>query len=506
MRLLAALLTALLLANAAEARPNFIVFLIDDQEDTGSMGYMPKTISLLADHGVTFSNSFVNYPVCAPSRSSFLTGQAAHNHGVQSNNPGGHAAWWTFKERGENTLPVWLKAAGYKTALLGKYVNGYGKKEKDQRSEKKRPDSFHSLLGRLEASFGQYLSGGKANATSVGPVPQGWDLWYAFTGAVRYYDYAINESGKRIEFEDRASDYSTDVLKDRAVRFIESQTGERDPFFMLIAPKAVHGEGEEGKAEHAAIPSPKYQHAFMDVGLPKGPAFNNPPSERLDAEVLEKEYRAGLQSLQSVDDLVEAVMDALQKTDRLDNTIIVYTSDNGFLFGDHGKRAKGVFYEGAIRVPLIIRGPGIPEKQKREQLVNNLDVVATIEQLARLTPGLKPDGQSLLPLFDYAGAQWRDALLLETKSGFAVRTATRKYVKYNGGAEELYDLAADPHELENRTGDAEYESDLASLRSSLGRLKECSGASCWVPSPGIAMASIGRAPSLYQYSELAPEW
>jgi N-acetylglucosamine-6-sulfatase len=146
MRLLAALLTALLLANAAEARPNFIVFLIDDQEDTGSMGYMPKTISLLADHGVTFSNSFVNYPVCAPSRSSFLTGQAAHNHGVQSNNPGGHAAWWTFKEREENTLPVWLKAAGYKTALLGKYVNGYGKKEKDKRSEKRDLTALRACL------------------------------------------------------------------------------------------------------------------------------------------------------------------------------------------------------------------------------------------------------------------------------------------------------------------------------------------------------------------------
>jgi len=110
-------------------------------------------------------------------------------------------------------------------------------------------------------------------------------------------------------------------------------------------------------------------------------------------------------------------------------------------------------------------------KQKRDQLVSNLDVVATIEQLARVTPGLRPDGQSLLQLFDYADVPWRSALLLENKAGFAVRTATRKYVKYNGGSEELYDLAADPHELENRTGDANYESDLASLRSSLGRLK-----------------------------------
>jgi N-acetylglucosamine-6-sulfatase len=117
MRFLAALLTALLLSNAADARPNFIVFLIDYQEDTGSMGYMPKTISLLAGHGLTFTNSFVNYPY-APRAG--LPGQAAHNHGVQSKNPGGRAAWWTFKEKEENTLPVWLKAAGYNTALLGK--------------------------------------------------------------------------------------------------------------------------------------------------------------------------------------------------------------------------------------------------------------------------------------------------------------------------------------------------------------------------------------------------
>ena len=105
MRFLATLLTALLLSSSADARPNIIVFLIDDQADTGSMAYMPKALSLLADHGVTFTNSFVNYPICAPSRSSFLTGQAAHNHGVQSNNPGGRAAWWTFKERTETRYP-----------------------------------------------------------------------------------------------------------------------------------------------------------------------------------------------------------------------------------------------------------------------------------------------------------------------------------------------------------------------------------------------------------------
>jgi arylsulfatase A-like enzyme len=200
MRFLTALLTAVLLSSAADARPNIVVILIDDQADNGSMGYMPKTISLLADHGVTFTNSFVNYPVCAPSRSSFLTGQAAHNHGIQSNNPGGRAAWWTFKEEESNALPVWLKAAGYKTALLGKYVNGYGKREK-QRPHGNRRDSSPGLLARWKASISHYLSSRDNGATSIGPEPQGWDLWYAFTGAVRYYNYAINDGGKRIELK-----------------------------------------------------------------------------------------------------------------------------------------------------------------------------------------------------------------------------------------------------------------------------------------------------------------
>jgi arylsulfatase A-like enzyme len=481
MRFLTALLCALLLSTAAVASPNIVVIMTDDQEDTGSLAYMPKVLSLLADHGVTFTNSFVNYPTCAPSRSSFLTGQAAHNHGIQSNDPGGRAAWWTFKDKEGNTLPVWLKAAGYKTALLGKYLNGYGKKQKPRRSESANKDSYQSVLSRWTASVAQYLNGSGKSPAAIGPVPVGWDLWYAFTGAVRYYNYSINEDGKRIKFGQQASDYSTDVLKERAVRFIESQSGKADPFFMLIVPKAVHGQGDEGKAEHAAIPSPKYKDAFMDVKLPRGPAFNNPPSTRLDPVRLEREYRAELQALQSVDELVEAVVNALRSAGVLDNTIIIYTSDNGFLFGDHGRRAKGVFFEGAIRVPLIIRGPGIPEKQKRDQLVNNLDVVATIEQLAGLTPRLAPDGRTLTPLFADSDTPWRSALLLETLAGFGVRTAAKKYIKTSEGTERFYDLLADPHELQNKVGDANYASDVASLRTTLEKLKSCAGSSCWVP-------------------------
>lgn len=444
MRFMLVALTVLLASNAAGASPNVIVILTDDQDDMGSMAYMPKVHSLIAEQGVTFANSFVNLPMCAPSRASFLTGQAAHNHGI-SNLPDEEGnSWQQFSERGKdgNTLPVWLKAAGYKTAFFGKYLNGYG----DQAAD----------------------SGGAQNGDAKAPMPNGWDLWYAFFGAVDYYNYAINDNGKIVRFGNQAGDYSTDILKDRVLRFLEAQSRTAGPFFALVAPKAMHArEGKRGE-KPPALPSPKYEHRFLDAKLPVDPAY-------------EEAYRAALQSLQSVDDLVETIVDALQGAGLLDDTIIVYTSDNGLLFGEHGIRGKNTAFDGAVRVPLVMRGPGIPANETRNQLVNNLDLVATIEQLAGITPGLAPDGRSLAPLFADANAPWRSVLLVEAKKELAVRTATRKYVKRRNGSEQLYDLIADPGELANKARDPSYASDLARLRNLEEALKNCAGESCWIP-------------------------
>jgi arylsulfatase A-like enzyme len=202
---------------------------------------------------------------------------------------------------------------------------------------------------------------------------------------------------------------------------------------------------------------------------------------------LELNYRAELQSLQSVDDLVEEITNALNSAGKIDNTVIIYTSDNGSLFGDHRMIGKTSAYEGSIKVPLVIRGPGIPENEMRRQLVNNLDVVALIVELTGATPGLTLDGRSLLPLFTDANAQWRNAILIESavnrwqspSERFAgVRTLTRKYVKYDSGMEELFDLSADPYELKNKASDASYGSAVTALRSTLEILKSCAGDSC----------------------------
>jgi N-acetylglucosamine-6-sulfatase len=475
---------ALLLASktAVFGAPNIVVILTDDQEDTGSMAYMPKVHSLLAEQGLTFTNSFVNLSLCAPSRASFLTGLSAHNTGIKANNPIDGGGWQAFKDREANALPVWLDRVGYKTAFLGKYVNHYGQ----------------------QSNFGALLSwaGNLANVELKGPnignprdwVPPGWDLWYAFTEwRARYFDYAVNENGPILYFDHRQSDYSTDVLKERATRFIADQASKPDPFFMLIATKAVHAQGAR------AIPAARYAHAFEDVTLPSGPSFNTKDGRHkakgtsVKGETkakLTKAYRAELQTLQSVDDLVEAVVQALQQAGKLDDTLIVYTSDNGFLYGQHGLVGKSAAFEESIKVPLVMRGPGIAKGETRDALVNNLDVVATIAEFAGAKPGYPLDGRSLTPLFTDANAPWRSAILFEspvtrfqTPSAryIGVRTKKLKYVRYDSGYEQLFNLAKDPHELRNEAGQPRYADKLASLRSVNEKLKSCSGANCFVP-------------------------
>ena len=473
MRIFAAILCTVLISSAACASPNIVVILTDDQDDTGSMAYMPKTISLVAEHGITFTNSFVNLPLCAPSRASFLTGQSAHNHKIMSNQTNKGGGWEKLKDYETNMLPVWLQDAGYETALLGKYINGYGK----DKQSKGRRGSWLQLISR-------WMSFGGPQAS----IPPGWNLWYASISK-SYYGGTINEDGKILTLGQEPSDYATDILKNRAVRFINDQEGATKPFFMLIATKAPHGQGEKG-VKGPAIPSPAYQDKFMDVKLPKQPAHNEQEVTNNGSITTrgakwqrgdEKAYRAALQSLQSVDDLVEAVVDALRDARKLDNTVIIYTSDNGFIYGNPGREGKNSPYEGSIRVPLLLRGPGIPENAKRDQLVNNLDVVATIVELAGAKPGRTLDGRSLVPLFTDANIPWRSAILIDGKGAEAVRTASRKYIKSKNGSEELYDLATDPQELENKAGSSSYASDLAALRRVHDSLTSCTGASCWSP-------------------------
>src|SRR5262245_207007 len=371
-------------APAAAGPLNVLVIMTDDQT-VDDMRVLPKTRALLAAEGTTFSNSFVAYPLCCPSRSTFLTGQYAHNHGVLAN--GGANGGYQRLDH-SNTLPVWLQEAGYYTAHLGKYLNNYG-------------------VDSPEA-------------------PPGWSRWFGLIDPSTYelYGYTVSDDGVPVTHGNRAADYQTDVLAEEAERILRSRAGESQPFFVTVAPIAPHLERIDGK-QVAPRPAPRYDDRFAAEPLPVKPSFNEadvgdkPPHIRklpaLSAAKATREtaiYRARLASLLAVDDLVERLVKALADTGQLERTVIVFTSDNGFLLGEHRILDQKYYpYEESIRVPLIIRGSGFPAGATAAQLVSNVDLAPTIITSTGAKPGRVMDGRPLLPLALDA-AQGKDRTLL----------------------------------------------------------------------------------------------
>jgi arylsulfatase A-like enzyme len=318
----------------------------DDQE-LNSMWVMQKVNQLLAQDGTTFANSFVSYPLCCPSRSTFVTGQFAKNHGVMDVIPptGGYG-----KLDHENTLSVWLQDAGYFTGFIGKWLNGYGNTDTNPSDE----------------------------IPAYKEVPPGWDLWNAAVGAhaARYFDFYLNEDGK-LKFY---TDYQTDIYTQKAVDLINQSPSFVKPYFLFVSFTAPHTS-----SDGFAVSAPRHDGYYSDEPLPKPPNFNEadvsdksiqlqeiPLMSWGKIDYLTKLYRSRIESILSVDDAVEAIVDALIATNTLDNTVIFFTSDNGFLLGEHRLHAKTVFYENSIKVPLIIRHPDYLGIGTITQLVSNV--------------------------------------------------------------------------------------------------------------------------------------
>jgi arylsulfatase A-like enzyme len=449
------------ISEAQTTKPNVVVVLTDDQDDTGSMDAMPQTRALLAEHGVTFTNSFVDFSLCCPSRASWMTGEDAHNHRIIGNTKATGGGYAKFAPHEGNTVSVWLQAAGYRTAFMGKVMNGYGKL-----------DPTHVLPG--------------------------WDRWVGAAGRTEYFDYDLNEDGIIVHYGTEASDYQTDVLAQKAVDFINAQSSDV-PFYLVVTPKAPHGP---------ATPAPRHVGAFANLPFPISPNFNeadvsdkpNPISgfsafTQNEIRSLTSLFRERRETLLAVDDLVAEVVNALDAQGLLANTIIVFSSDNGWSHGSHRWVGKQVIYEESIRVPLIIRGPGIPENQTRDQLVNNADVIATILEQAKATPGLLLDGKSLTPIINDASAPWRTALLVQGSfkyeddgdsnqdinlTFFGVRGTRYVYSQISNGERELYDLFSDPFELTNVVLAPEHGSVVTFYQNLLGPLSACAGDSCWI--------------------------
>jgi len=434
-------------------RPN-IVFILTDDEDVKIHGFMPKTKTLLEDQGTVLANFFVTYSLCCPSRASILRGQYPHNTEIQGNTPplGGFAKFAALG-RERSTIATWLQGAGYRTVFAGKYLNGYG-------TEGNGPTH----------------------------VPPGWNEWYGGVGGRPYanFNYDMNENGTIVAYGQQPEDYLTDVIARKAVEAIRRAARARQPVFLYLAPYTPHAP---------ATAAPRHANLYGDAALPRPPSFNEadlsdkPMPERrrplltpAQIQELETLYRRRLRSLQAIDDLVESVVAALREAGQLENSYIIYTSDNGFHMGEHRLRdGKGRAYEEDIRVPFIVRGPGVPAGRRLTALVLNIDIAPTVAEIAGVAPPAFVDGRSFLGLLRGTGALWRRTFLVEWRGERveynAIRSGEWVYVVWSTGGRELYDLRADPYQLENRAGAA----DPALTGALAGRLRElmrCSGSTC----------------------------
>jgi N-acetylglucosamine-6-sulfatase len=439
--------------------PNIVLILTDDQR-IGLLPYMPNVQSMLVDNGVTFNSAVDNNPLCCPARATILTGQTSGHNAVWWNQNGPFGGFSSFKPHESKTVAVWLHDAGYRTGLMGKYMNGY---------------SFHS----------------------VSHVPAGWDDWQALVlkGAPAchgdgYFNYCLSNNGVDENYGSTQADYSTTVLGQKAAQFIQS-TPSGQPLFLEFAPRAPH---------LPTTPESQYATACRGFPLLRPPSYNirivdGPPyMQRVSAmsatvqKHTDRKWIDACRTLLSVDDQVANIVNALQDSGRLSNTLIMFASDNGLMYGEHRWRInKIVPYEESVRIPVIIRYDPLGTSGTVDgHLITDMDYTATFMDAAGVQPpaGYQFDGQSLLPLIGGSGS-WAPerGVLIEHFGGkkvpayCGVRTLQFTYVQYSDGFEELYDLTSDPYQLTNVAADSSYSSELDTLRNMTHNL-------CTPPPPG----------------------
>jgi N-acetylglucosamine-6-sulfatase len=466
-------LAFLLTAGPAMARPNVVVLMTDDQT-LASLSAMPQTNALLAAPGTVFEQTTSTFPLCCPSRATALTGQYSHNHQIIHNvgDFGGHR-----KLSHANTLPVWLQGAGYRTIHLGRYLNGY-----------------------------EYSDG----------VPPGWDDWHGapHSAAFNYYDWRVNENGALVEYPvaEHPGEYLTDYHGRRASELIERAAPGEQPFYLQVWFVAPHSarprDADDPRGIATPSPAPRHRDMFAATPMPRPPSFDEaavidkpqvvsdrPPLDPETIAGIEENWRQELESLQAVDDAVARIVGTLERTGELDNTLIVYTSDNGYVHGEHRLKAGKVWhYEESSRVPLIMRGPGVPAGLRDPRPVANVDVVPTIVDAADAQPQRVLDGRSLFDLMADPGVWWGRDILIENGRGAnsvpgyrAIRTGGFVYAQHlSTGEYELYDLERDPYQLDNLDGVVRYAGVQRDLARRLRLLRSCAGRGCQ-KTPGLRL-------------------
>ena len=348
---------------------------------------MPNVVSELVNSGVTFTNGHVTTALCCPSRASILSGQYAHRTGVLDNNPpdGGVEV---FDD--SSTIATWLQAAGYRTGFVGKYLNGY--------------------------NLSPY-------------IPPGWDEWHVQV-QVKFYEYDLNDNGVITHFGSAPADYSGDVMTQRAVDFILSSAGP--PFFLHLSQKAPHGP---------ATPAPRHLGLFAGLAPFRPPNYALAPTNGpawVQAETWTAQEQSStdqfridqLESLQAVDEGVRAIMDALRAIGEDDNTLVIYTSDNGFSWGSHKWRPKQCPYQECMRVPMIMRYPPLGTTARTDdRFVLNIDFAPTIVELAARR--CRRHTSSTARVSSHAGWHCRSPGVRRRRPGLAQRHAQRALERHH---------------------------------------------------------------------------
>jgi N-acetylglucosamine-6-sulfatase len=452
----------------------------DDQTEA-SLATMQHVNAVLGGEGTRFDQAIASFPLCCPARATHLTGQYAHNHGVLHNNPpfGGF-----IQLDHTNSLPVWLQANGYRTMHVGRYLNGY--------------ESKHG-------------------------IPPGWTDWTGLphSAAFNYVSWKAFDHGVLKNYPDaeHPGEYLTDFQTRRAVELIDEASPGDQPFLLSLWYTAPHRgaprDPDDPSRPGTPSPAPRHRDAYAGVRMPRHPNFNeknmyDKPQVVADRPRLSPEFAAGveenwrqeIETLMGVDEGVAQIVEALRRTGELDNTLIVYMSDNGFMHGEHRALAEKVLpYEESIRIPLLMRGPGVPQTRVDHRLVGNVDVAATILDATDTAPGRVQDGRSLLELLADPGAEWGRDILIENGRGAngvpsyrGIRTYRYLYIEHRTTGEyELYDLVEDPYQLQSVDGHERYAKVQRDLASRLRELTSCVGVDCLArPHLTLVVRSGGR--------------
>ena len=405
-------------AEEPQGRPN-IVFVLTDDQMPGTENEMPALQNNLVQGGVKFANTVSTYPLCCPGRATIQRGQYPHNTRIYGNSePQG--GWEKFRRLGlhKSTVATWLDEEGYETGLFGKYMNNYG-------------GTFR---------------------------PPGWDRWYAWNGEDEGWT-SVNDQGSVTSLDRQEADT---LVADNAAAFLEERLQNPGPVFAFVNFGAMHEPYPS---------SPVDRDKFEGVGVPRTPAFNEDDVSDKNAEIqrqdklgarevsdLDSQYREGLRSLQRVDRFIANASDILRRSGEMDNTYFVFYTDNGAHFGQHRlTHGKLQPYEEDINFPLIVRGPGVRRGAVETGLVGNHDVAPTIADMADVEPPGFVDGRSVMPLATTAATAWPRTAILSIREPNqdpphlwdVLRMPTEKYIRFQSGEKEYYDLKTDPYEVES---------------------------------------------------------